>query len=78
MTVFSPITTPTPYDFEITQDKDGLWEAREKNGLIGGVFLTLHAAVRFALFEVNGDRSHVRVVSAARVRHSARRTAAGV
>jgi hypothetical protein len=65
MTRFMPILVRTPYTFEIGQDRRGLWQARDKGGLTGGVFLTQLDAFRFALFEANGDRSHVSVVPAA-------------
>ena len=65
MAIFAPIIVPTPYDFEIAQDKRGLWRARDKGELIGGLFLTQQDAVRFALFEANGDLAHVHVVPAA-------------
>jgi hypothetical protein len=53
-----------PYDFEIAPDRRGHWVARDKDGLIGGVFRTRKDAVRFALFEVGGDRARVHVVTA--------------
>ena len=66
MTIFAPINVPTPYIFEIALDKRRLWRVRDEGGLVGGVFLTQQDAVRFALFEANGDLSHVRVLSAAK------------
>jgi hypothetical protein len=48
---------PPPVDpgerrrFTITQDDSGRWVAREKQGLIEGVFVDQRAAIRFALFE---------------------------
>lgn len=34
--------------FFIGRNKDGLWVAREENGLIGGIFLLKRSALRFA------------------------------
>jgi hypothetical protein len=65
MTIFAPVSVPTPYIFEISLDKRGLWRVRDEGGLVGGVFLKQQDAVRFALFEASGDLSHVRVLSAA-------------
>lgn len=45
--------------FEIARDKGGHWIARDRNGLAGGVFVTCKDAMRFALFEVNGDAAQV-------------------
>ena len=61
-----PSFTPQPirprYYFEILQDERGYWVAREKEGLIGGIFRTQKDALRFALFEAAGDNSCVRLL----------------
>lgn len=49
------------HDFEIVQDGNGHWVARDRDGLIGGVFRTRKDAVRFALFEAGGDPARVHV-----------------
>jgi hypothetical protein len=50
-----------PHDFEIVEDASGHWVARDRDGLIGGVFRTRRDALRFALVEADGDRSRVHV-----------------
>jgi len=59
---FAPRAVSTPYHFEIMEDARGHWVAEDKEGLIGGVFRTQKDALRFALFEVAGDRACVRVL----------------
>ena len=54
-----------PHDFEIVEDERGHWIARDRDGLIGGVFRTRKDALRFALFEADGDSSRVHVHAAA-------------
>ena len=61
MSSFAPQPVFTHYYFEIVQDRRGYWLAKEREGLIGGVFRTQKDALRFALFEVAGDSSCVRV-----------------
>src|SRR5690348_5226619 len=61
MPSFVPQPVFTNYHFEIVQDRRGYWIATEREGLIGGVFRTQKDALRFALFEVAGDSSCVRV-----------------
>jgi hypothetical protein len=51
----------TPHHFEIAQNGRGYWVAKDKEGLIGGVFRTQKDALRFTLFEVAGDSACVRV-----------------
>ena len=47
--------------FVVAQNERGQWVARERRGLIEGVFLTRRDAIRFALFET-GSRSSAVVV----------------
>ena len=54
MSSFAPSHVSTPYHFEIAQNARGYWVAKDKEGLIGGVFPTQKDALRFALFEVGG------------------------
>lgn len=61
MSSFAPQPVLTPHYFEIVQNGRGYWVAKEKEGLIGGVFRTQKDALRFALFEVAGDSTCVRV-----------------
>jgi hypothetical protein len=52
----------SPHHFEIAENARGYWVAKDKEGLIGGVFRTQKHALRFALFEVAGDSACVRVL----------------
>jgi hypothetical protein len=61
MSSFAPRPVLMPHHFEIAPDGRGCWVARDKEGLIGGLFRTQRDALRFALFEVAGDRTCVRV-----------------
>ena len=40
MSSFAPSHVSTPYHFEIAQNARGYWVAKDKEGLIGGVFRT--------------------------------------
>ena len=62
MSSFAPQPVPTRYHFEIAEDGRGHWVAKEKQGLIGGVFRSRKDALRFALFEVAGDGASARVL----------------
>jgi hypothetical protein len=62
MSSFAAQPVPTRYHFEIAEDGRGHWVAKEKQGLIGGVFRNRKDALRFALFEVAGDGASVRVL----------------
>ena len=62
MSSFAPLPVSTPYHFEIARNARGYWVAKDKEGLIGGVFRTQKDALRFALFEVGGDSSCVQLV----------------
>ena len=66
MTDFMPRPIATPYDFVIAHRRDGHWTARDRGDLAGGTFLTRRDALRFALFETGGDRSHVHLPSSRR------------
>src|SRR5258708_26351550 len=54
MSSFVPRAVLTPHHFEIAENARGYWVAKDKEGLIGGVFRTQKDALRFALFEVAG------------------------
>ena len=58
----APFPVSPPHHFEIVQNWRGYWVAKDREGLIGGVFRTEKDAFRFALFEVGGDRTCVRVL----------------
>jgi hypothetical protein len=45
--------------FTVTCNRRGRWIARDLDGLIEGVFIDKRTAIRFALFEVDGQRSAV-------------------
>ena len=62
MSSFAPSHVSTPYHFEIARNARGYWVAKDKEGLIGGVFRTQRDALRFALFEVGGDSSCVQLI----------------
>jgi hypothetical protein len=62
MSTFTPLRVSTPHHFEIAQNGRGYWVAKDKEGLIGGVFRTQKDALRFALFEVGGDSACVKVL----------------
>ena len=62
MPSFTPLPISPLHHFEIAENKRGYWVAKDKEGLIGGVFRTQKDALRFALFEVGGDSACVRVL----------------
>lgn len=62
MCSFATLTVFTPHRFEITENERGYWVAKDKEGLIGGVFRCQKDAIRFALFEVAGDSACVRAL----------------
>ena len=62
MSSFAPLLVLVPHHFEIVKNKAGCWVAKGKEGLIGGVFRTQKDALRFALFEVGGNRACVQVL----------------
>jgi hypothetical protein len=64
MSSFAPLRVSTPHHFEIVQNGRGYWVAKDKEGLIGGVFRTQKDALRFALFEAGGDSACVQVLPA--------------
>jgi hypothetical protein len=66
MSSFAPRPVFTPHHFEIAEDRRGYWVAKDKEGLIGGVFRTQKDALRFALFEAAGDSACVRVLPGTR------------
>ena len=61
MPAFVPQFVSSPYEFDIKRSPHGCWIARDCSGLTGGTFFTREDAVRFALFEVGGDRARVHV-----------------
>jgi hypothetical protein len=66
MSDFVPRRIYPTYHFDIEHNLRGHWTAHDRDGLTGGTFLTRKDALRFALSETGGDRSHVHVVRAAR------------
>ena len=72
MPCFAPQRVCTPYEFDIKRSRHGYWTVRDRNGLIGGTFLTREDALRFALFEVGGDGTHIHVLSATQSKNAKR------
>jgi hypothetical protein len=50
MSSFAPRPVLAPHHFEIAENGRGYWVARDREGLIGGVFRTKKDALRFAPF----------------------------
>ena len=48
-------------EFTIRRDQRGCWIARETHGLLGGVFISRREALRFALYEADGDAARVHI-----------------
>src|SRR5260370_17323862 len=71
MSSFEPAAVLTLHHFEVSANGRGYWVAKDKEGMIGGVFRTQKDALRFALFEAAGDsaiaapRCRVRIWTAA-------------
>jgi hypothetical protein len=59
MTDFAPRRACPPHHFDIYPDRQGRWIARDRDGLAGGTFVSRRAALRFALFETDGDCAYV-------------------
>jgi hypothetical protein len=49
--------SPRPHHFDIARGDHGLWRVEDREGLIGGIFRTRKDAIRFAMFEADGDRT---------------------
>jgi hypothetical protein len=63
MPSFAPTAVLAPHHFEVRENDRGYWVAKDREGLIGGVFRTQRDALRFALFEVAGDSACVKVIT---------------
>lgn len=59
---FAPLPALASHHFEIVENGRSYWVAKDKEGLIGGVFRTQKDAFRFALFEVARNSACVRVL----------------
>jgi hypothetical protein len=66
MSNFAPAAVLTLHHFEVSETGRGYWVAKDKEGLIGGVFRTQKDALRFALFEAAGDSTCVKVIPSSR------------
>jgi hypothetical protein len=64
MSSFALLRVSTPHRFEIARNGRGYWVAKDKEGLIGGIFRTQKDALRFASFEVRGDSVYVQILPA--------------
>jgi hypothetical protein len=56
-TTLAPGRSPHPHHFDIARGHHGLWRVEDREGLIGGTFRTRRDAIRFAMFETDGDRT---------------------
>jgi hypothetical protein len=56
-------------EFTIRRDRRGRWITSETHGRLGGVFLDYEAALRFALYEADGDAARVHVEPSPGVSH---------
>jgi hypothetical protein len=66
MSSFAPAAVLTLHHFEVSENGRGYWVAKDKEGLIGGIFRTQKDALRFALFEAAGDSTCVKVIPSSR------------
>ena len=57
----SAANPPLRRSFIVAQNERGEWVARERSGVIEGIFLSQREAIRFALFET-GSRSAAAIV----------------
>jgi hypothetical protein len=57
-----------PHHFDIARSGHGLWRVEDREKLIGGTFRTRKDAVRFAMFETNGDRACIHFRKGAKAR----------
>jgi hypothetical protein len=60
---------PPRREFTICRDRHGHWLAVENHGLLGGVFISLKAAERFALREAGDDPERVHVAAKEEASH---------
>lgn len=68
MPIFVPQRISSSSDFDIKRSSRGYWIVRDRDGLIGGTFLTSKDALRFALFETAGDSARVHTLPEPEVR----------
>jgi hypothetical protein len=73
----APRRCPHPHHFDIARSDHGLWRVEDRERLIGGIFRTRKDAIRFAMFETDGDRTCIhfrtgRTHAARQVRSSGR------
>jgi hypothetical protein len=61
MSSFAPHAIPPSHHFEVSVNERGYWIAKDREGLIEGVFRTQKDAIRFALDEAAGERDCVEV-----------------
>ena len=48
-----------PHHFDIARSDHGLWRVEDRERLVGGTFRTRKDALRFAMFETDGDRASI-------------------
>jgi hypothetical protein len=53
----APLSRAEPHHFDIARRARGLWSVADRDGLIGGTFRTRKDAVRFAMFETDGNKA---------------------
>jgi hypothetical protein len=56
-TTFASPRCPQPHHFDIARSDHGLWRVEDRERLIGGTFRTRKDAIRFVMFETDGDRT---------------------
>ncbi len=56
-TNLDPQRSLQPHHFDIARSGHGLWRVEDRDRLIGGIFRTRKDAIRFAMFEADGNRA---------------------
>jgi hypothetical protein len=62
--------SPRSHHFDIARSDHGLWRVEDREGLIGGIFRTRKDAIRFAMFETDGDRTCIHFQRGAKAKAS--------
>ena len=59
MTEFFPRRTYRLRHFDIRHDRHGHWTANDREGLVGGTFVSRQDAMRFVVFEAGGNPAYI-------------------